>query len=56
MLAWLKENWVLLAFLGVVAGALLLLRSKPSNVSDLDELQKALTAGQPTVVTFYSNY
>jgi hypothetical protein len=53
---WIKANWFLLIFLVLVASALILLRSKPSNVASFDELKVILGVGQPTVVEFYSNF
>lgn len=54
--AWAKANWLLLIFLALFAGAFIFLRSKPSNVASLDELDGLLSTGQPTVVEFYSNF
>jgi hypothetical protein len=56
MATWLRANWLLLTFLLAIASAFTLLRSKPSNVETTDELARLLTAGQPTVVEFYSNF
>ena len=56
MAIWVKDNWVLIAFVAVIAIAFLLLRSKPSDISTLAELDQALASGQPTVVSFYSNF
>jgi hypothetical protein len=53
---WIKANWLLLAFLVLVASAFILLRTKPSNLASLDELNGVLSADQPTVVEFYSNF
>jgi hypothetical protein len=53
---WIKANWLLLAFLVLVASAFILLRSKPSDLASLDELNGVLSADQPTVVEFYSNF
>jgi hypothetical protein len=53
---WIKANWLLLAFLVLVASAFILLRSKPSDLASLDELDGVLSADQPTVVEFYSNF
>jgi hypothetical protein len=53
--AWMKANWSLLLFLALIAGAFLLLRSRPSNLASFDELNGVLSAGQPSVVEFYSN-
>jgi hypothetical protein len=56
MPTWVKENWVLIAFVAVIATAFVVLRSKPSDVSTLNELDQMLASGQPTVVSFYSNF
>jgi hypothetical protein len=54
--AWIKANWLLLTFLALVASAFILLRSEPSDLASLDELNGVLSADQPTVVEFYSNF
>jgi hypothetical protein len=54
--AWVKANWLLLIFLALIAGTFIFLRSKPSNVASLNELDGLLSAGQPSVVEFYSNF
>ncbi len=54
--SWMRANWLLLLVLAVLAGAFFLLRSQPSDVGSPDELNRMLTAGQPTVMTFYSNF
>ena len=51
-----RDNWLLLAFLAVLVAGFLLLRSTPSDVQSIEELNRQLTAGQPTVLTFYSNF
>jgi hypothetical protein len=56
MVTWLKDNWVLVAFVAVIATAFLLLRSKPSDISSLAELDQSLVSGQPAVISFYSNF
>ncbi len=53
---WIKANWILLTFLALVGSAFILLRSKPSDLASLDELNGVLSADQPTVVEFYSNF
>ncbi len=53
---WVKANWLLLIFVALIASAFIFLRSKPSNVESLNELDGLLSAGQPTVVEFYSNF
>ena len=54
--AWAKANWLLLIFLAIIASAFIFLRSKPSDVESLNELDGLLSTGQPTVVEFYSNF
>jgi hypothetical protein len=54
--AWVKANWLLLIFLALITSAFIFLRSKPSNVTSLNELDGLLSAGEPTVVAFYSNF
>lgn len=56
MSAWLKANWLLVAFLALMAASFLLLRSRPSRVASFDELNGLLSAGRPTVLEFYSNF
>ena len=53
---WVKANWILLLSIGGIASAFFLLRHKPSDVASFNELNGTLTAGQPTVVEFYSNF
>ena len=54
--AWAKANWLLFIVLGLIVGAFIFLRHRPSNVASLEELDGLLSAGQPTVVEFYSNF
>jgi len=56
IVAWARANWLLLIFLAMIAIAFIFLRSKPSNVASLGELDGLLSAGQPIVVEFYSNF
>ncbi len=56
MPSWIQENWFILAFLAVIVTAFVVLRSKPSDIGSSDELSQLLAVGQPTVVTFYSNF
>ena len=53
--SWIKTNWLLLLVVAVLAGAFFILRSQPSDIGSPDELNQMLTAGRPTVITFYSN-
>ena len=54
--SWIKVNWLLLLALAALASVFFLLRSQPSDVGSLDELNGMLAGGRPTVVTFYSNF
>jgi hypothetical protein len=54
--SWIRDNWLLLLVVAVLASAFFLLRSQPSDVGSPDDLNRMLTGGQPTVVTFYSNF
>ncbi len=54
--AWIKDNWSILAFLAVIATAFILLSSKPSDIRSSEQLAQLVTASQPTVLTFYSNF
>ena len=56
VVAWIKVNWLLLFILTLIAGAFLLLSSQPSDIKSLDALDGILAGGQPTVMTFYSNF
>jgi hypothetical protein len=56
VVSWIKVNWLLLLVLAALAGAFFLLRSQPSDVGSLDELNGMLAGGRPTVITFYSNF
>lgn len=52
----LTENWPTLLLFAVVASAFLLLRSKPSDLADASAFDAVTTAGDPTIVEFYSNF
>jgi hypothetical protein len=54
--SWVKDNWLLLLVLAALASAFFLLRSQPSDIGSLDELNGMLAGGRPTVITFYSNF
>ncbi len=51
-----RNNWLLVAFFAGLAAAFLLLRSTPSHVESVEELNRLLAEGRPTVLTFYSNF
>lgn len=50
-----RENWLFLLFLAVIASALVFLRSSPTDLADESEFDAILVNGQPAVVEFYSN-
>ena len=56
LLAWIRLNWAFLLIAAIIAGAFVFLRSTPSPVSTLPQLNGLLAKGQPTVIEFYSNF
>ena len=56
VVSWIRVNWLLLLVVAALASAFFLLRSQPSDVGSPDELNRMLTRGRPTVITFYSNF
>ena len=54
--AWLKGNWLLLVLLTILLVAFIWLRNRPSDIHSVEELNRLLAAGQPTVIDFYSNF
>ena len=57
LVAWVRLNWLLLAVVLAVGLAFALLRTSPTAGIDSPEaLDLALTAGQPAVLEFYSNF
>lgn len=55
LLGLIRENWLTLLIIGVLAAGYVLLRTSPSQISSDEEFVASLQ-GQPTVVTFYSNF
>jgi len=55
LLVLLRENWLLIAIVIVIAGAYLFLRTTESNIASLDVLDQQLAAGRPTLLEFFSN-
>jgi hypothetical protein len=51
----LKEHGFAATVIFGLIAAFLILRTSPSDVSNLDELNDVLGDGQPTLVEFYSN-
>lgn len=56
LLTWIRLNWVFLLMVGIIAVAFIFLRSSPSQVNSMPQLNGLLTQGQPTVIEFYSNF
>jgi hypothetical protein len=52
--AFLRENLFFLAVLALVAAAFIFLRTEPSAIASLAELEAAI-AGRPAIIEFYSN-
>jgi len=56
-LTWLRKNWLPLAMVGGFALILFLFRHSPTEgIDSLPALEKVLSAGQPSVIEFYSNF
>lgn len=51
----LRENWLLLVVIGVLAVAFLILRTPASAVASVAEVDAILQDGRPTLVEFFSN-
>jgi len=51
----LRNNWLFFLIVGAVAVAFWALRTSPTPVASVDEVQAMLEGGQPTLVEFYSN-
>lgn len=51
----LRQNWTTMLVLTLLAGGYFLLRTQPSDVASLEELEAMLRDGQPTVIEFYAN-
>jgi hypothetical protein len=55
IVAFLRQNAVLLLVLLGLAGAFLFLRTRSTPLDSIDEFDALLATGQPVVVGFYSN-
>ncbi len=52
-----RSNWLLLAVILGLTMAFVLLRTRPTTgIDSLPRLDVTLTAGQPVVLEFYSNF
>ena len=57
MLDWLRLNWFLVTIILVLLSAFVFLRTSPTaGVDSVETLDASLTAGQPVVLEFYSNF
>jgi len=54
-LALLKENAFYVALFGLVAIGFLVLRTTPTDLASMGELDALLTSGKPTLIEFFSN-
>lgn len=50
-----KENWLALLVLGALAGGFLLLRTEPSDLASVAELEALLQGERPVLVELYLN-
>ena len=53
--AFLRENLFFLAVLLLIAAAFIFLRTEPSAIASLGELESAVASGRPAIIEFYSN-
>jgi hypothetical protein len=51
----LQREWVTLLFIAAVAAVWLLLRTRSSGASSIDDFDRRVTSGEPVVVEFFSN-
>ena len=50
-----RQNWLTVVVVVALIAGYAVLRSSPSEIGSADEFLASLSAGQPTVVYFYSN-
>ncbi|GEM_PF-423642 len=55
VLQFVRDNFVALLIVIALAAAYFLLRTTPSDIGSLEELQARLNAGKPVLLEFYSN-
>ena len=55
MSSFLRENALFLGFLVVLVAGFLILRTRGSKLSSVDEFDALIGQGEPVVVEFYSN-
>lgn len=56
LLNWIRLNWTFLLVVTIIAAAFIFLRSTPSQLDDLTQLNSLLVRGQPIIIEFYSNF
>lgn len=57
LLEWLRLNWLLVTVILVLVAAFVLLRTSPTaGIDSVETLDATLSAGQPVVLEFYSNF
>jgi len=54
-LALVRENAFYIALIGLIVTGLVVLRTKPTDLASLEELDARLTSGKPTLIEFFSN-
>jgi hypothetical protein len=56
-LSWLRGNWLPIALMGGLVITFSLLRHSPTEgIDSLPALESMVSAGQPTLIEFYSNF
>jgi hypothetical protein len=55
MAAFLRENLFFLAVLALIAAAFVFMRTEPSAIGSLSELEAVVASGAPAIIEFYSN-
>jgi hypothetical protein len=56
LLAFARENWLLLVIVTVLVVGFIVLHDRPTSLGSTDAFLASLTQGKPTVVTFYSSF
>lgn len=50
-----RENAFYIVLFGIIAAAVIVLRTTPTAVASIGEFDSMLVAGRPTVIEFFSN-
>ena len=51
----LRTNWLTLLLLGLVAVAYLLLQTRATDLASIEDFDRRVRAGQPVIVSMFSN-